>query len=168
LGKEAPPDYSSHRLEEYDKAWNVYNKQNDVSQDIQILHNLADFTVKPVEIIEFTNNYDPIPFPGVNVGQGISGVFRDISDTGLAILDKGSNLIASVVDQGLNVLSEPIKIVIITASVIGGLILLWIAYKYVIAKENKQPHPINVAVIVATHPHIWKNVTNIFILKISS
>jgi len=61
-----------------------------------------------------------------------------------------------VVDKGPNVIREPIKIVIITASMIGGIILLLIAYKY-LHKEKNELANINLATTVHLHPHIWKN-----------
>jgi len=60
-----------------------------------------------------------------------------------------------VVDKGPNVIREPIKIVIITASIIGGIILLLIAYKY-LHKEKNELANINLATTVHFHPHIWK------------
>jgi len=66
----------------------AYKQQNDQSHDIKLLEKLAVITVRPIKFIEFTNNFDPIPFPGVDVGQGISGLIRDVSATGLAVLDR--------------------------------------------------------------------------------
>ena len=60
-----------------------------------------------------------------------------------------------MVDKGPKVIREPIKIVIITASVIGGIILLLIACKY-LHKEKNEPVKINLATTVHFHPHIWK------------
>ena len=60
-----------------------------------------------------------------------------------------------MVDKGLNAISEPIKILIITASVIGGIILLLIACKY-LHKEKNEPTKINLATTVHFYPHIWK------------
>jgi len=111
--------------------------------------------VKPTKDIEFTNNFDPIPFPGVDVRQGISGLIRDGSETGLAVLDRGSQLVENVVDKGINVLSEPIKIISITARIIGGTIALLIAYKYFLAKEDDNAK-VNTAINLQIHPHIWK------------
>ena len=134
--------------------WKAYKQQNNPFHDIKILEELAEITIKPIEIIEFTNNYDAIPFPVVDVGQGISGLIKDVSDTGLAILDRVSQLVENVVDKGINVLSEPIKIVIIAASIIGGIILLLIAYKYFLTKEDDNTK-VNMAVNLQLHPHIW-------------
>jgi len=107
--------------------------------------------MKPIKVIEYTNNFDPIPFPGVDVGQGISGLIRDVSETGLAVLDRGSQLVENVVDKGINVLSEPIKIIIITASIIGGIIVLLLAYKYFLAKEGDNAK-VNTAINLQLHP----------------
>jgi len=63
--------------------------------------------------------------------------------------------VENVVDKSINVLSEPIKIIIIAASIIGGIILLLIAYKHFLAKENENAN-VNMAVNLQLHPHIWK------------
>ena len=39
-------------------------------------------------------------------------------------MDKGADLITNVVDKGVGLVSEPIKITIIAASIVGGIILL--------------------------------------------
>jgi len=51
----------------------AYKQQNKHSHDLQILEELAAITIKPIKIIEFTSKYDPIPFPGVDMGQVIAG-----------------------------------------------------------------------------------------------
>ena len=138
------------------KAYKKANRQQYKNfHDLQILEELAAITIKPIEIIEFTNKYDPVPFPGVDVGQGISGLMKDVSDAGASILDQGSRLIENVVDQGINALSEPIKIIIIAASTIGGTILLLIVHKYSRTKEDENTN-VNMAVNLQLHPHIWK------------
>jgi len=63
--------------------------------------------------------------------------------------------VENVVNKSINVLSEPIKIIIIAASIIGGIILLLIACKYFLAKENENAN-VNMAVNLQLHPHIWK------------
>jgi len=80
---------------------------------------------------------------------------KDVSDAGASILDQGSRLIENVVDQGINALSEPIKIIIIAASTIGGTILLLIVHKYSRTKEDENTN-VNMAVNLQLHPHIWK------------
>ena len=94
--------------------------------------------MKPIEIIEFTNEYEPIRFPGADMGQGTSSVIKTASDTGIRILETGTTLVKDVVSQGLNVISGPIKIIIITASIVGRTILLLIAYKYIHIKANQK------------------------------
>jgi len=59
------------------------------------------------------------------------------------------------VDKGINVLSELIEIIIITASIIRGIILLLIAYEYFLVKEGENAK-VNTAIILQIHPHIWK------------
>ena len=145
----------SHRLREFDNLQKAYKQQIDQSHDIKLLEKLAAITLRPIKFIEFTNNFDPISFPGVDVGQGISGLIKDMSRAGLEILDRGSQLVENIVDKGINVLSEPIRIVIITASIIGGIILLLIAYKYFLAKEGENAK-VNTDINLQIHPHIWK------------
>jgi len=145
----------SYRLREFEILQNAYKQQNEHSYDIKLLQKLAAITMKPIEIIEFTNKFDPIPFPGVDVGQGDSGLIKDVSDTALAILDRGSQFFENVVDKGINVLSKPIKIVIIVAIIIGGIILLLIAYKYFLAKKGDNAKA-NMTINLQLHPHIWK------------
>ena len=111
--------------------------------------------MKPIEIIEFTNEYEPILFPGADMGQGISSVLKTASDTEIRILETGTTLVKDVVSQGLNVISGPIKIIIITASIVGGIVLLLIAYKY-IHKNKPENIEINLVTQTQTHPHIWK------------
>jgi len=112
--------------------------------------------VKPIEILKFTNKYEPIQFPGADMGLGISGVIKTVSHTGMQILEKGSTLVRDVVSQGLNVVSGPTKIIIITASIVGGIILLLIAYKY-LYKRKPENIEINLVTHTQTHPHIWKH-----------
>ena len=40
------------------------------------------------------------------------------------MIDKGADLVTNVVDKGIGLVSEPIKIVIIAASIVGGIILM--------------------------------------------
>ena len=89
------------------------------------------------------------------MGQGISRVIKTASDTGIRILETGTTLVKDVVSQGLNAISGPIKIIIITASIVGGIILLLIAYKY-IHKNEPEKIEINLETHTRTHAHIWK------------
>jgi len=61
--------------------------------------------------------------------------------------------VENVVNKSINVLSEPIKVIIIAANIIGGIILLLNAYKYFLAKENKNANA-NMAVNLQLHQHI--------------
>jgi len=142
----------SHRLKEFENMQKAYKSQNQHHKDTKILQELAAISMKP---IEFTNKYDPIPFPGVDVGQGISSLIKDVSEAGATILNQGSQLIENVIDKGVSVISEPIKIVIIAASIIGGIIVLLIAYKYFLMEEKENAN-INMATKMQLYPHIWK------------
>jgi len=73
----------------------------------------------------------------------------------IRILETGTTLVKDVVSQGLNVIRGPIKTIIITASIVGGIILLLIAYKY-IHKNKPEKIGINLVTHTQTHPHIWK------------
>ena len=108
----------------------ILKNEDNYDKNIRVLQEIATISVKPIEIIEFTNEYKPVLFPGADVGLGISGIIKTASDTGIRILETGTTLVKDVVSQGLNVVSGPIKIIIITASVVGGTIILLIAYKY--------------------------------------
>jgi len=44
----------------------VYKQQNEDSYDIKLLEKLAAITSKLIQVIEFTNNFDPILLPGVD------------------------------------------------------------------------------------------------------
>ena len=134
----------------------ILKKEDRYDQNIKILQELATITVKPIEIIEFTNEYETILFPGVNMGHGISSVIKTASDTGIRVLETGTTLAKDVVSQGPNVISGPIKIILITASIVGGIILLLIAYKY-LHKRNPEKIEINLITHTQTHPHIWKH-----------
>ena len=70
---------------------NILEKENKHAENIKMLQELAT-AIKPVKIIEFTINYEPIPFPGVDMGLRISGVIKDISDAGIKIIDTSSVL----------------------------------------------------------------------------
>ena len=70
-------------------------------------------------------------------------------------MNRGSQWMENVVNKSINALSEPIKIVIIAASIIGGIILFLIAYNYFMAKENENTN-VNMAINLQLHPHLWK------------
>jgi len=89
------------------------------------------------------------------VGLGISGLIKDVRDAGVKIIDTGSRLVENVIDKGVSVISEPIKIIIIAASILGGIIVLLIAYKY-LYKGRQEKANINMATNIQLHPHIWK------------
>jgi len=146
----------SQRIDQFHEKRKILQKENKYSENIKILQEWATITIKPIEIIEFTNKYDPILFLGADMGLGISSVIKSASDTGIKALEAGTTLVKDVVDKGLNVLSEPIKIVIITARIIGGMILLLIPYKY-LHKEKYEPANINLTTAVHSHTHIWKH-----------
>jgi len=145
----------SQRLEEFENMQKTYKSQNQPNENIKILQDLAAITIKPIEILEFTHKYKPIPFPEADLGQGISGLIKDVSDAGATILNQGSQLIENVIDKGVSVISEPIKIVNIAASIIGGIMVLLIAYKYFL-KDKQENANINMAINIQLHSHIWE------------
>jgi len=56
-----------------------------------------------------------------SVNEGIGNVIQFGSD----LVDKEADLLTNVVDKGVGLVSEPIKIIIIAASIVGGIILLF-------------------------------------------
>jgi len=145
----------SNRLRQFDTMQKELQKENTFLQDLKILKGIANITIKPIQHIDFTNNYEPIPSPGVDVGEGISGVINTLGEAGNKILDTGSNLVKNVVQTGANLISQPLKIIIIAACIIGGLIVLLIAYKFVNKTTVRTGH-INSIKIHPAKPHIWK------------
>jgi len=99
----------SIRLEQLNRMKEVLKNEDNYDKNIGVLQEIATISVKPIEIIEFTNEYKPILFPGADVGLGISGIIKTASDTGIRILETGTTLVKDVVSQGLNVVSGPIK-----------------------------------------------------------
>jgi len=102
------------------------HKQNfDLPQDLEDLQDLlVEMTIKPVEVYNFTYHFDPIAVPELGIedlNEGMGNAIQFRSD----IVDKGADLIANVVDKGVGLVSEPIKIIIIAASIVGGIILLF-------------------------------------------
>ena len=146
----------SIRLEQLNRIKEVLKNEDNYDKNIRILQEIATITVNPIEIIKFTNEYKPILFPGADVGLGISGVIKTVSDTGIRVLETGTTLVKGVISEGLNVVSGPIKIIIITASVVGGIILLLIAYK-LLYKKRLEEVEINLVTSIQNHPHIWKH-----------
>ena len=81
-------------------------------------------TMKPVEVYNFTYHFDPITVPELGIedlNEGIGNVIKFGSD----LVDKGADLVTNVVNKGIGLVSEPIKIVIIATSIVGGIILLF-------------------------------------------
>ena len=145
----------SNRLQEFNRIIRYHKSQYDLAQDMQELGEIEVMTLQPILIYTFTNKYEAIEFPGVNIGNSIGGGIRDVANVGIRVIDKGTQLITDVVDKGLNIVSEPIKIIIITASIAGGIILLLVAYKY--AHNNETNTNTNFTNDYKLHPHIWKH-----------
>jgi len=146
----------SIRVEQLNRVKETLKNEDNYDKNIRVLQEIATISVRPIQIIEFTNEYKPIQFPGADVGLGISGIIKTASDTGIRVLETGTTLVKDVVSQGLNVVSGPIKIIIITASVVGGIIILLIAYKY-LHKRQLEKVEINLITHMQTYPHIWKH-----------
>ena len=145
----------SNSLQQFDTMQQELQKENTFLKDMQILKGIANITIKPIQHIDFTNKYEPIPFPGIDVGEGISGVINTLGEAGNKILDTGSNLIKNVVQTGANLISQPLKIIIIAACIVGGLIVLLISFKFVNKTQIRTGH-INFIKVNSTAPHIWK------------
>ena len=101
------------------------HKQNfDLTQDLEDLREIVEMTIKPVEVYNFTYHFVPITVPELEIedlNEGIGNVIQLGSD----IVDEGADLITNVVDNGVSLVSEPIKIIIIAANIVGGIILLF-------------------------------------------
>jgi len=77
-----------------------------------------------VEVYNFTYHFNPITVPELGIedlNEGIGNVIQFGSD----LVDKGADLITNFVDKSVGLVSEPIKIIIIAASIVGGIILLF-------------------------------------------
>ena len=101
------------------------HRQNFVlTQDLEDLQDIVEMTMKPVEVYNFAYHFVPITVPELgieNFNEGIGNVIQLGSD----IVDKGTDLITNVADKGVGLVSEPIKIIVIAASIVGGIILLF-------------------------------------------
>jgi len=101
------------------------HKQNfDLTQDLKDLQEIVEMTIKPVEVYNFTYHFVPITFPELGIedlNEGIGNVIQFGSD----IVEKGADLITNVVHKGIGLVSEPIKVIIIAASIVGSIILLF-------------------------------------------
>ena len=115
------------------------NYQNfDLTQDREDLKEIAEMTMKPVEAYNFTYHFDPITVPELGIedlNEGIGNVIKIGSDR----IDKGADLITNIVAKGVGVVSEPIKIVIIAASIVGGIILVFAGIMIVKKILNDKP-----------------------------
>jgi len=146
----------SYRLKEVERMQKAHKKPYEQSQDLNILEEYSSNNAKTHKNNRIHQQIRSHTFPWHRRGPGgIGGLIRDVSQVGLKVLGRGTQLVENVVDKGLNVLSEPIKIVIITASIICGIFILLIACKYF-----KPNHVDEVTVYALTdlqmHPHIWK------------
>jgi len=97
----------------------------------------------------------------MGIGEGIGGVISEVADVGFKIIDKGTDLGTTVVDTGLNILSEPIKIIVIIGSIIGGIILfIFIKYrKQILPNPNKNKDLTKLHNYANLEPPIWKGMT---------
>ena len=94
------------------------HKQNfDLTQDLEDLQDIVEMNMKPVEVHNFTYHFVPITVTELgieDINEGIGNVIQFGSD----IVDKGADLITNVVDKGVGLVSKPIKIIIIAASIV--------------------------------------------------
>ena len=106
-----------------EESFKRHKQKFDLTQELEDLQDIVEMTIKPVEIYNFTY-FVPITVPELGIedfNEGIGNVIQFGSD----IVDKGADLITNVVDKGVGLVSEPIKITIIAASIVGGIILLF-------------------------------------------
>jgi len=116
-----------------------HNQNFDLTQDREDLKELAELTKIPVEVYNFTYHFDPITVPELGIedlNEGIGNVIKFGSD----LVDKRADLVTIVVDKGICLVSEPIKIVIIAASIVGGIILLFAGIMMIKKISKDKPH----------------------------
>jgi len=95
----------------------------------------------------------------MGIGEGIGGVILEVADVGFKIIDKGTDLVTTVVDTGLYILSEPIKIIVIIDNIIRGIFLLFIFIKYrkqILPNQNKNKDFTKLQNYANLEPPIWK------------
>jgi len=134
----------------------------DTANDIETLQKVAEFTIRPIPIYNFTDHYVPMKVPGMGIGEGIGGVISEATDVGFKIIDKGTDLVTTVVDTGLNILSEQIKIIVIIGSIIGEIIFIFIFIKYrkqILPNQNKNKDLTKLQNYANPEPPIWKGMT---------
>ena len=56
----------SIRLEQLNRMKEVLKNEDNYDENIRVLQEIATISVKPIEIIEFTNEYKPVLFPGTD------------------------------------------------------------------------------------------------------
>jgi len=116
-------------------------------------------TMKPVEVYNFTYHFVPITVPELGIedfNEGIGNVIQFGSD----IVGKGADLITNVIDKGVGLVSEPIKIIIIAVSIVGGIILLFagiMIIKKILPEEPtyRVEHANNISTQVVPVPICW-------------
>ena len=119
MGKQHP--IKQVNAEQQRKNWEESfkrHKQNfDLTQDLEDLQDIVEMNMKPVEVHNFTYHFVPITVTELgieDINEGIGNVIQFGSD----IVDKGADLITNVVDKGVGLVSKPIKIIIIAASIV--------------------------------------------------
>jgi len=122
--KQVKAEQQRRNLEESFKR----HKQNfDLTQDLEDLQDIVEITIKPVEVYNFTYHFVFITVPELGIedfNEGTGNVIQFGSD----IVDKGTDLITNVVDKGVGLVFEPIKIIIIVASIVGCIILIFAGF----------------------------------------
>jgi len=108
----------------FEESFKRHRQNFDWTQDLEDLQDIVEMTTKPVEVNNFTYHFVPITVPELGIedfNEGIGNVIQLGSD----LVDKGADLITNVVDKGVGLVPEPIKIIIIAASIVGDIILLF-------------------------------------------
>ena len=101
------------------------HKQNfDLTQDLEDLQDIVEMTTKHVEVYNFTCHFVPITVPELGIEDFDEGI-GNVIQFGSGFVDKGADLITNVVVKGVGLVSEPIKIIIIAASIVGDIIVLF-------------------------------------------
>ena len=106
-----------------EESFKRHKQKFDLTQELEDLQDIVEMTIKPVEIYNFTY-FVPITVPELGIedfNEGIGNVIQLGSDQ----VDKRVDLVTNVVDKEIGLVSEPIKILIVAASIVGGIILLF-------------------------------------------
>ena len=82
------------------------NQNFDLTQDLKDLKEIAEMTMKPVEVYNFAYHFVPITVPELG-SEDFNEEIDNVIQFGSDIVDKGADLITNVVAKGAGLVSEP-------------------------------------------------------------